>query len=99
MTLHELGHKSDFTPEGEEPEMIFPSLHLGKEEVKALGLKDARVGQEMVMEAVVRVTSVSEDEKMDGDHERRVTLDVREADVSLKHASDHERAERIFGSS
>lgn len=101
MPMQDLGSKSDFAPEGEEPQIVYPSLFLSPEQTKALGLGSVNVGQELVMEAVVRVTSVNERETEDESgiegKIRDVNLDIRQADMTPSQSSDQDRAERIFG--
>lgn len=61
----------------------FPSLYLDADQIKAMGLDGARVGNDMVMTANIRVASLSQYKSGDGS----MTLEIIEAMVKQKEAN------------
>ena len=59
---------------------FFPmGLHVSSPEIEKLSLSDAQIGDEYVLMATVRVTSISSDEQADGDKNSSVGFDITEA--------------------
>lgn len=75
------------------------SLYLGKEEVDKLGLKGCKVGEEYMLEAKVRVSSMSTSSNDRGDDYSSVTLELREAAIEEPGEDDKKtegRAKRMY---
>ncbi len=81
------------------PEDYYPvSMHLGSDEVKKLGLADADVGDEFVMVARVKVSSVSMSKYGEGSESyHNVGLDIVSAEINAPKSSESELASKIFG--
>ena len=71
------------------------TIYLGSEEVDKLKLAGAEVGDEMMLVAKIKVTSVSSSETLNDDAQRSVTLSVLEAGVEAP-SSDGEKADKMF---
>lgn len=78
------------------PEDFFPhSMFLDNEDIKKLGVGSAKLGDEFPLAGLVRVTSISSDEREGGDGKQdSVTLSIVEGAVDAGGAS---KADRIFG--
>jgi hypothetical protein len=75
----------------------FPTLFLSDDEVEALGLTDASVGDTLRLVANVKVTSVSMNEGEDG-ISRSVHLDLTEgATDQMPESDDKKQASLLFG--
>ncbi len=76
-------------------EDFFPlSLHLGEQEISKLGVSGASLGDEMVLVATVRVTSLSANEREGGKKFEHMTLDLTEGEIK---APKKDQANILFG--
>lgn len=72
---------------------FFPhTLFMDQEDIKKLGIGNLDLGDERVMQIVVRVTGKSENVNEGEDDRRDMTLTILEGDVF-----NRSRAERLFG--
>jgi len=76
------------------------SLYLGSDEVEKLGLGKCGVGEELMMHAMVRVSSMSSSDGAGGKHES-MTLEIRKAgmETAAKEKSEQEKGEALYSSS
>ncbi len=73
----------------------FPhSLFLDDKDISKLGVGDLKLGDERVLVATIRVTSLSTSEREDEGKDQRMTLDLIEGEVGQPSKS---QAERLFG--
>ena len=78
------------------PQDFFPvSTHVSDEQVAAMALGDVNVGDERMLMAMVRVTSVSEHESSEG-KTKSVSLDLIEGTTTPK-AAQKDAAKLLFG--
>ena len=89
---------------GDEPEHdYFPvSMHLGKDEIEALGFTAKELGDTFEMSVIVKVQSISASSNANSEEDHRhMTLDVLEGSevASTEKKSNEEQASILFGSS
>lgn len=83
MTMTSLKQKYSETypsPSGSDDDEYFPSLHLEGKKLDELGVGSARVGDEMIMVATVRVSSMSESKG----GSRSMSFEIIEAEIKPK---------------
>lgn len=93
--------KPDAQPDpSEEPTKFFPvGMHISTEEMEAMALNDAKIGEERILTGLVRVTSVSAHESIGGKARKSVSLDMIEGTTAPKptKTSEEDRAKTLFG--